>query len=157
MEGTVLCGNSTNNTSITEQSWSTVAAKKLPKCHTIPSVPVTTSNRYCAFQPLENPANVCDFIESINMTEEEVTTDSSVKLKPRSNMKTTGSVPAQNQKQQVLPKPQQQHVGKISKSKITAYEIDYPPIPSNHHKKPKTSGEGISLTPHTTSTCFTDT
>ena len=54
-------------------------------------------------------------------------------------MKTRGSVPAQNKKQQVLPKPQQQHVRKISKSKIIDYEIDYPPIPSNHHKKPKTS------------------
>ena len=100
---------------------------------------VTTSNHYSAFQPFENPANVCDFIESINLTEEEVTTDSSVKLRPRSNMKTRGSVPAQNKKQQVLPKPQQQHVGKINKSKIIDYEIDYPPIPSNHHKKPKTS------------------
>lgn len=39
----------------------------------------------------------------------------------------------------MLLKPQQQHVGKISKSKIIDYEIDYPPIPSNHHKKPKTS------------------
>ena len=99
---------------------------------------VTTSNHYSAFQPIENPANVCDFIESINLTEE-VTTDSSVKLRPRSNMKTRGSVPAQNKKQQVLPKSQQQHVGKVSKSKIIGYEIDYPPIPSNHHNKPKTS------------------
>ena len=30
-------------------------------------------------------------------------------------------------------------MGKISKSKIIDYETDYPPIPSNHHKKPKTS------------------
>ena len=125
------------NTSIMEQSWSTIAANKSPKCHIAPSVPVTTSNCYSAFQPLENPANVCDFIESINLTEEEVTTDSSVKLRPRSNMKTRGSVPAQNKKQQVLPKSQQQHVGKISKSKIIEYEIDHPPILSNHHKKPK--------------------
>ena len=29
--GTVLCGNSTNNTSIREKSWSTVAANKSPK------------------------------------------------------------------------------------------------------------------------------
>ena len=29
-------------------------------------------------------------------------------------------------------------MGKISKSEIIDYEIDYPPIPSNHHKKPKT-------------------
>ena len=100
---------------------------------------VTASNHYSAFQPFENPANVCDFIESINLTEEEVTTDSSVKLRPRSNMKTRGSVPAQNKKQQVLLKSQQQHVGKISKSKIIGYEIDYPPIPSNHHNKPKTT------------------
>ena len=67
-------------------------------------MPVTTSNRYSAFQPLENPANVYDFIESINLTEE-VTTDSSVKLRPRSNIETRGSVPARNKKQQVLPKP----------------------------------------------------
>ena len=63
LEGTVLYGNSTNNTSIIEQSLSTVAANKSPKCHTIPLVPVTTSNCYSAFQPLENPGNVCDFIE----------------------------------------------------------------------------------------------
>ena len=88
MEGTVLCGNSTNNTIIIEQSWSTVVANKSPKCHTIPSMPVTTSHRYSAFQPLENPTNVCDFIESINLTEEEVTANSSVKLRQRSNMKT---------------------------------------------------------------------
>ena len=30
-------------------------------------------------------------------------------------------------------------MGKISKSKIIDYEIEYPPIPSNHHKKPRTS------------------
>ena len=96
MEGTVLCGNSTNNTIIIEQSWSTVVANKSPKCHTIPSMPVTTSHRYSAFQPLENPINVCDFIESIYLTEEEVTTDSSVKLRPQSNMKTRRSVPTQN-------------------------------------------------------------
>ena len=94
LEGTVLYGNSTNNTSIIEQSWSTVAANKSPKSHTISSMRVATSNRYSAFQSLENPANVCDFVESINLTEEEVTTDSSVKLRPRSNMKTRGSVPA---------------------------------------------------------------
>ena len=75
--------------------------KSTTSATTSPSVPVTTSNCYSAFQPLENPANVCDFIESINLTEEEVTTDSSVKLRPRSNMKTRGSVPAQNKKQQV--------------------------------------------------------
>ena len=96
MEGTVLCGNSTNNTIIIEQSWSTVVANKSPKCHTIPSMPVTTSHRYSAFQPLENPTNVCDFIESIYLTEEEDTTDSSVKLRPQSNMKTRRSVPTQN-------------------------------------------------------------
>ena len=96
MEGTVLCGNSTNNTIIIEQSWSTVVANKSPKCHTIPSMPVTTSHCYSAFQPLENPTNVCDFIESIYLTEEEVTTDSSVKLRPQSNMKTRRSVPTQN-------------------------------------------------------------
>ena len=73
------------------------------------------------------------------MTEEEVITDSSVKLRPRSNMKTKGSVPVQNKKQQLLLKPQQQHVGKISRSKIIDYEIDYPPILSDHHKKPKIS------------------
>ena len=61
-------------------------------------MPVTTSNRYSAFQPLQNPANVCDFIESTNLTEEEVTRNSSVKLRPRSNMKTRWSVPAQNKK-----------------------------------------------------------
>ena len=54
-------------------------------------------------------------------------------------MKTKGSVPVQNKKQQLLLKPQQQHVGKISKSKIIDYEIDYPPILSDHHKKPKIS------------------
>ena len=42
-----------------------------------------------------------------NLTEEDVTRDSSVKLRRRSNMKTRGSVPAQNKKQQVLPKPKQ--------------------------------------------------
>ena len=42
-------------------------------------------------------------------------------------------------KKQVLPKPQQQRVGKISRSKIIDHEIDYSPIPSNHHKKPNTS------------------
>ena len=98
-------------------------------------MPVTTSNHYTALQPLENPTNACDFIESINLTEEEVTTDSSVKLRPRSNTKTRRSVPAQNKKQQVLPKPQQEHVVKISKSKIIEYEIDYPPVPSNHQAK----------------------
>ena len=139
MEGIVLFGNSTNNTSIIEQSCSIIAANRSPKSHIIPSVPVTTSNHCSAFRPLENPANLCDFIESINLTEEEVTTDSSVKLRPRSNMKTRRSVPAQNKKQQVLPRPQQQHVGKISNLKIIDYEIDYPPIPSNSHKNPKTS------------------
>ena len=59
--------------------------KSTTSATTSPSVPVTTSNCYSAFQPLENPANVCDFIESINLTEEEVTTDSSVKLRPYEN------------------------------------------------------------------------
>ena len=106
MEGTVLCVNSTNNTIIIEQSWSTVAANKSPKCHKIPSMLVTTSHHYSAFKPLENPTNVCDFMESMYLTEEEVTTDSSVKLRPRSNMKTRRSVPTQNKNKQVLLKPQ---------------------------------------------------
>ena len=53
---------------------------------------------YSAFQSLENAANVCDFNESINLTDEEVTTDSSVKLRQRSNKETRRSVPAQNKK-----------------------------------------------------------